>query len=207
MEKKAKSTEQGAGFAHLIGVRRNSDSSREYREREQDSLVARLKAGDRAAAAELVDVYYKQIFWFMRRLGHSSHVSEDLTQECFLQAWHRISQLREGKALSSWLYRIAANVSKLHWRQLKHREITGIEGADGAGGSEDDEGKVVYDEQLQRLNNAILQLPMKLRQVVILHYMQHLTISEAAEAAGIRQGTFKSRLNRALKALKKQVEG
>jgi RNA polymerase sigma factor (sigma-70 family) len=49
------------------------------------------------------------------------------------------------------------------------------------------------------------ELPRKLREAIVLHYMQHLTISEAAEAAGIREGTFKSRLNRALRALRKQV--
>jgi len=46
---------------------------------------------------------------------------------------------------------------------------------------------------------------MKLRQTIILHYMQHLTIEQAAEAAGVRKGTFKSRLNRALKSLRKSL--
>ncbi len=59
--------------------------------------------------------------------------------------------------------------------------------------------------QLGQLKNAVVRLPRKLRQAVILHYMQQLSIGEAAEAAGVREGTFKSRLNRALKALKKQV--
>ncbi len=205
MKKKAKSTEQGFELAHLINVKQSPDGSKEFWEQKQDSLAARLKAGDRAAAAELVDIYYKQIYWFMRRLGHNSYVSEDLTQESFLQAWNRISQLRDGKALNGWLYRIAGNVSKLHWRRHKGREVTGIEGIDGIDSSEADSVEIVYDEQLEQLKNAVARLPIKLGQAVVLHYMQHLTIAEAAEAANIRQGTFKSRLSRALKALRKQV--
>jgi len=61
-------------------------------EKRQDWLAAQLKAGNRAAAAELVDLYYEQIYLFMRRLGHSCQVSEDLTQASFLAAWQHIGQ-------------------------------------------------------------------------------------------------------------------
>lgn len=62
------------------------------------------------------------------------------------------------------------------------------------------------DEQLERLKSAVSRLPAKLRQSVVLHYMQQLTISEAADAADVRPGTFKSRLNRALRALRKHIK-
>ena len=144
---------------------------------------------------------------FLRRLGHDRQISEDLTQESFLQAWQHISQLRNGKALNSWLYRIASNVSKLYWRIHKGRETTSIEGM-GTDVAESSEGvcdRIGRYEQLGRLKNAVAHLPGKLRQAVVLHYMQHLTIAEAAEAAGVREGTFKSRLNRALETLRKQI--
>jgi len=71
--------------------------------------------------------------------------------------------------------------------------------------SETGSDKIADYEQLGQLKNAVVRLPGKLKQAVVLHYMQHLTIAQAAEAAGVRQGTFKSRLSRALKALRKQV--
>ena len=174
-------------------------------EKRQDSLAGRLRAGNRAAAAELVDLYYQQIYLFMRRLGHSCQVSEDLTQESFLQAWQHIGQLRSGKALNSWLYRIAGNVSRLHWRRHSSRKAVRIEGIDVKDSNDAQWSKIGHLEQLGRLRNGVATLPMKLKEAVVLHYMQHLTIAEAAEAAGIREGTFKSRLNRALKALRTQV--
>lgn len=207
MAKKAKLIEQKAGFAHPIsgpiGVNKRVKHLKEHR----DSLAARLRAGDRSAAAEFVDMYHEQIYLFMRRLGHNRQVSEDLTQESFLRAWQHISQLRNGKALNSWLYRIASNVSKLYWRRHKGREMTSIEGTGTEVPESSEAGCDIIGrhEQLGRLKKAVAHLPEKLRQAVVLHYMQHMTIAEAAEAAGVREGTFKSRLNRALETLRKMV--
>ena len=205
MKEKVKFAEQKADGAYLNNEQRRFGDIREDQEQKRHSLVIRLKSGDRAAAAELVDEYYQQMYLFMRRLGHDPQSSEDLTQEIFFNAWHHIGQLKDGKALKSWLYRIASNVSNLYWRRHKHKEIVGIEhvatpdvnpaGADEFG----------HYEQLEQLNYAVTRLPVKLRQTIVLHYMQQLTIAEAAEVAGVKQGTFKSRLNRALKALRKSV--
>lgn len=171
----------------------------------QDSLAARLRAGDHKAAAELVDSYYRQVYLFMRRLGHSSQVSEDLTQETFLRAWQHVGQLKSGRALNSWLYRIAGNASITYWRRHKVSVSAGIDGLEPHSGSGVEPDELERAEQLGRLRSAVVKLPVKLRQVVVLHYMQHLTIAEASVAAGVRQGTFKSRLNRALEILRKQV--
>lgn len=205
MQKKAELTEHKAVLAHLTSVQPNPGSKTKHTGQERDSLAVRLKAGDRTAADELVDIYYEQIYLFMRRLGHSTDVSEDLTQESFIRAWFHINQLRDGRALKGWLYRIAVNASKLYWRRHKGREIAGIEGIDVPDRNKTEGDIVELNEELEKLRNAVLRLPVKLRQVIALHYMQHLTIAEAAEAAGVREGTLKSRLNRALKALRKKV--
>jgi len=205
MGKKAQSTEHKVDSAHLISEQQSTEGDQEHLQQRRDSLAARLRAGDREAAAELVDLYYGQIYLFFRRLGHSRQVSEDLTQESFLLAWYHVAQLRDGKALNSWLYRIAGNASRLYWRKHPGGEPASIEGLDVADKKEAESDKVERHEQFDRLKDAVARLSMKLRQVVVLHYMQHLTIAEAAEAAGIREGTFKSRLNRALKVLRKHL--
>jgi RNA polymerase sigma-70 factor (ECF subfamily) len=203
--KKANFTEQKSDSAHPIKKLRELNKTKEHSEQKLDSLVRRLKAGDHTAAAELVDIYYKQIYLFIRRLGHDRQVSEDLTQESFLNAWHHIGQLRDGKALNGWLYRIAGNVSKLYWRRHKHKKTAALENIDVSDSTNTGHDIVEHNEQLEQLKNAVARLPVKLRQTVVLHYMQQLTIAEAADAAGIRDGTFKSRLNRALTTLRKQV--
>ena len=205
MGKSAKSAEQIGNYAHPINEQQKPESIQRYSPPQRDSLASRLRTGDHKAAAELVDLYYEQIYLFLRRLGHSRQVSEDLTQESFLRAWNHIGQLRDGRALNSWLYRIAGNASRLYWRKHAGSEPASIEGLDVADDNEAEVDRAGRNEQLERLKGAIVRLPMKLRQVVVLHYMQHLTIAEAAGAAGVREGTLKSRLNRALKILRKHL--
>ena len=206
MEKKVKLAEQEADLAYLNDMQRNLDGDKQHDGRNRDSLATRLRAGDRAAAAELVDEYYQQIYLFMRRLGHDRQASEDLTQESFFNAWHHIGQLKDSKALNGWLYRIASNVSRLHWRKHRHKEVIGTEGLEKQNHGRDEHKKIEYNEQLEQLKDVVERLPMKLKETIILHYMQQLTISEASEVAGLNQGTFKSRLNRALKNLRKNIK-
>ena len=198
-------TEQKADPAYPTYDRIHPEQCNVHPDQKRHSLVARLKAGDRAAAAELVDEYYRRIYLFMRRFGHDRQTAEDLTQESFFNAWHHIGQLRDGKALDSWLYRIAANVSRLYWRRHKHKEVVGIEIIDSAESAGDGYDRIGSYEQLEELATAVGRLPVKLRETIVLHYMQQLTIAKAAEALGVKEGTFKSRLNRALKALRKDV--
>lgn len=206
MQKNAQATEQKDGIAHLIREKTAAEQGGTGPEMNVELLARRLRRGDRTAAEELVSGYYERIYLFMRAVGHDRQISEDLTQETFMRAWYHIGQLRDGKALNGWLFRIAANVSRLHWRRHRGMEALdcddferphgGPNGLDGASGQ----------EESARLCQAVTRLPQKLRQAIVLHYLEQLTISEAADAAGVRQGTLKSRLNRALGALRKVME-
>jgi len=205
MAKDAQVAEQNEGSAHL-----NSDQAVVGRDRptgaqEDAALAVRLSRGDRTAAEDLVSRYYERIYLFMRAVGHNRPTSEDLTQETFLRAWYHIGQLRDGKALNGWLFRIASNVSKLHHRRHKDRPAVDIESIEPPSGGADGSSRAGDREQLGRLHEAVARLPWKLKQAIVLHYMEQLTISEAAEAAGIRPGTLKSRLNRGLESLREEV--
>lgn len=202
-EKKEELGKQAGHFAHPIGWKRTLESKEGRLQESRDSLVARLKRGNRSAAEELVDSYYQQIYRFLRRLGHGVQESEDLTQECFLQAWDRIGQLRDAEALSGWIYGIARNVSRLHWRRSGVRRM--VDSGDAEIADEHDFSGLENSEELAKLREAVVGLPFKLREAVVLHYMQHLSISEAARAVGVGEGTFKGRLNRALKKLRRMV--
>lgn len=174
-------------------------------EKAADLLVASLKAGDERAACVLVDKYHRPIYAFLRHLGHSWWVSEELTQQTFVQAWQNINSLKKSQTLNTWLYRIAHNASREYWRKNKKRiePNTGearviVHSRNGQGGSQ-------LAEEFDRVRQAVVKLPLKLRETVVLHYMQCFSIAEAAAIAGVREGTFKSRLSRALKRLRKEL--
>ncbi|MBP7051647.1 MAG: RNA polymerase sigma factor [Phycisphaerae bacterium] len=205
MEKDPHVTEQAADVAHLNSAEATDVPSDVSREQDVATLAKRLRHGEQAAAVELVDHYYQRIFLFMRAVGHDRQISEDLTQETFLRAWRHIGQLRDGKALNGWLFRIAGNVSRLHRRRWKGKNSVSLDTIEPPPGEIDGSVTAGRQEQLDQVQQAVQRLPWKLRQAVVLHYMEQLTISEAADAAGIREGTLKSRLNRGLAALRKEV--
>lgn len=176
----------------------------------QASLAERLQDGDHGAAEELAERFYRRIYLYMRELGHSRETSEDLTQEAFFRAWHHIGQLRSGRALSAWLFRIASNVSCEFWRKQHRRDVVNNERLNlvvpelSVGPGQDVQAGRL--EEMTRLLVAVGDLSWKLRQAVVLHYLQGFSISEAADAADIKEGTFKSRLNRALESLRNDFD-
>jgi len=204
MEKDTQAIEQTAVTAHL-STEVASVQPIPAPVEEAAVLAKRLRQGEQAAAAELVDRYYQRIYLFMRAVGHDRQISEDLTQETFIRAWRHIQQLREGKALNGWLFRIAGNMSRLHRRRLKGKDNVSIEIVEPPAEGIDSSFEAGQQEQRDLVRQAVQRLPWKLRQAVVLHYMEQLTIAEAADAAGVREGTLKSRLNRGLEALRKEV--
>ena len=201
----AQVAEQNEGAAHLKGEQAVVGREGQTGAQGDAALAGRLSKGERTAAEDLVSRYYERIYLFMRAVGHNRQTSEDLTQETFLRAWYHIGQLRDGKALNGWLFRIASNVSKLHHRRHRDRPTVGLEAIEPQAGGVDGSSRAGDREQMGRLHEAVAKLPWKLKQAIVLHYMEQLTISEAAEAAGIRPGTLKSRLNRGLATLRQDV--
>jgi len=208
-EKTEAMTEQKGPVQHPLGVQDKKPAVAQGNQATSD-LVGRLQHGDRAAAEELVDRFSHRIYLYLRQLGHGRETSEDLAQEVFMKAWYHLGQLRDGGALPAWLFRIAHNVSSQHRRRHYGREA-GIQEALQAK-AEDQEGhgiqedRVAQMDQLRSLQRAVEDLPWKVRQTVVLHYLQGFPISAAAQVVGIREGTFKSRLNRALVLLREEFD-
>ncbi len=194
-------------FERLLGVKDDNQASAQPKPA-QTGIVARLRDGDRSAARELADQYYARIFLYLRELGHNRHVSEDLTQEAFLRAWNHLGQLKDERALNAWLYRIASNVSCEYWRKHKRRENATRQkmALQTSTQHESEFQRAGNNEQLEQLQDAVTSLSWKLRQAVVLHYAQQFTIADAAKVAGVKDGTFKSRLNRALGILRKEMK-
>lgn len=205
MQKNTQAIEQKDGSAHPANQKVVPLHGERTGDQDESSLAQRLRHGDRAAAEALVERYHERVYVFMRSMGHDRQTSEDLTQETFMRAWYHIGQLREGKALSAWLFRIAGNVSRLHWRKHKHPDPVELNDVEPAPDEVDSAQQAGDRELFAGLHQAVGRLPWKLRQAVVLHYMDQLSIAEAAQAAQIREGTLKSRLNRALEALRKEI--
>ena len=169
-------------------------------------LARRLRAGEREAGRELVDRHHAAVFAFLVRMRAAPSLAEDLTQETYAKAWRRLGDLRETSSLQAWLLAIARN----EYRQWARRGSLEAQKLDTraprpvAGPTADE--AVLRDESERALMAAVERLDGELRELVVLHYMQGLSIRDVAAVLGAPVGTIKSRLNRALSRLRTEME-
>jgi RNA polymerase sigma-70 factor (ECF subfamily) len=171
------------------------------------TLLGRIKAGDKAACAVCVERYSPGVYRLALRLMQNEAEAEDVMQEAFLNAFKAIDSFEGRSELGTWLYRIAYNTAMMRLR--KHRpETVSVEETETA-----DDGSLVpsqlfdwcclperdfeSNEVRAELEKAIGELPEKLRAVFVLRELENLSTEETAQALDISIETTKTRLHRA----------
>ena len=174
---------------------------------DERELFTALARGDRAAAEELVDRTYRQVWALCFRLCGDPDRAADLTQETYRKAWAGLSGFAGRSRFSTWLYRIATNTF-LNQVRRPHRLVPLPEEAaamlaDPAPGAEEAAGDAEIGE---RLRHAVLALPKPQRELVVTHYWGEVPVAELAAAAGISEVAVRKRLRVALASLARALE-
>lgn len=136
------------------------------------------------------------------KLNNSSDV-EDLTQETFVRAYKYLQSYNPEKSMLNWLLAIAMNLcTSWNRKQLVTIPLKNLFHL----ATEDNVSKKALEQHyFSELKNLIHKLPHKERDVLILHYLHELAISEVGELLKIPTGTVKSRLNRGLTRLRNKT--
>lgn len=166
---------------------------------DEKELVCRAKLGDKEALNEIVDIYYDEIYRFLyRRMGNKA-AAEDVTQDTFIKFIKNLPYYKEKNKLKSFLFTIAINTSNDYFRRYKQElfflTLDNI-------GEEITEDKTLQKEDALIVREAVLSLPDIQRDVIILRFYHDLKIKEIASVQKVPVPTVKTRLRRALKALK-----
>ncbi len=175
--------------------------------READ-LIARIKAGNRSLFYELIQPYQRTVYAAAYSVLGNPTDAEDAAQEAFLKALTHIGQFRSEAKFSTWLVQIALNEARLRIRKDRKGLYSSIDE-----GGQDEEGdyfpidyadwREIPSETLQRkelkeaLQRALDALKPMYREVLILRDIEHLSITETAEALEISEASVKTRLLRA----------
>ena len=176
-------------------------------------LVINAQKGDKIAIDTIVSETYQELYYYVLKTVKNEDLAYDVTQESFIEIITTIENLREPAAFPLWARRIAYHKCALHFRQSK--EIIIEENDDGEtifdqlpDVSEDTLPEaVVEDEEFRTtLLNMINSLPAEQTNALLLYYYEKRSVGEIAEIQGVTQGTVKSRLNYARKAIKGKVE-
>lgn len=167
--------------------------------------IARVRAGDRDAYADLVRRYAGDAHRAAVFLGAGAD-AEDVVQAAFLKAYRALPTFRDGAAFRPWLLSIVANETKNAVRAMKRRRIDGEVTVDPAAATTDPQESVLSVERRVELLDAVRSLPDNQRRVVVCRYLLDLDEQETATVLGWPRGTVKSRLHRALRRLRSLLE-
>lgn len=166
-------------------------------------IIIRAQSGDREAFAALFEQYKNLVYRTAYLMLEESTDAEDALQEIFVQIYKSLSGFDPRKAtFTTWLYRVTFNYC-LNRRRKKHPFTLPLEEISPALKSEFP-GAQLADEEL--LQQAIGKLTDRQRAVVILRYFWDLPYAEIAQILDVPLGTVKSRLDLALKTLRKVIE-
>jgi RNA polymerase sigma-70 factor (ECF subfamily) len=146
---------------------------------------------------------------FLICLGFSRNTSdaEDLAQEVYLKAYKNIDTVKDLELSKYWLFKIAKNTCLDFGRKRRPYQLSSPESEIKQSDSSTPESQMISREKLRSLKATIQQLPNKQREVFILREYGDLSYKEIAEALKINKGTVMSRLIRARRGIRDQMEG
>ncbi|MET8158027.1 sigma-70 family RNA polymerase sigma factor [Sphaerisporangium sp. NPDC005289] len=160
-------------------------------------LVVRCQLGEREAFAELVRAWHGAVERYVGRMlaGHD----DDVVQEVWLAVFKGLPRLRRPDRFAPWLFTIARRAVMNRLRDAYARsEAEQVDDLPGR-----DEAQDVVDRET--LGGALAALPLREREVLLLFYLQDLSLDACAQICGVPVGTVKSRLNRARRLLQEEL--
>lgn len=166
-------------------------------------LARRVQRGHTSDLAPLVERHHSPLLGFLYRLtGGDRPLAEDLTQETFLRALRSIQQYQTSRPFKPWLYAIAVNVARDHFKRAETRYAVTLDDEDLMAAADPIGWEDTLENDSQRVMIAIRSLPVHQRETIILRYYQDLSLAEIAEVLAIPIGTVKSRLSLGLRQLR-----
>jgi RNA polymerase sigma-70 factor (ECF subfamily) len=170
-------------------------------------LIVRLQAGDLEALGLLYDRHKQLVFRTALAITGDADAAADLLQDVFLRLYRFIRRFDPQRPVEPWLYRMTTNLSYTWVR--RHRWLRPLEDVvEWLAG--DRKGSPPYmaeiDEENRFVQQAISTLPISQRIVVVLYYIDDLSLQEIAEILEVPEGTVKSRLHYGRQALKNRLD-
>lgn len=166
-------------------------------------MQAVLLQRDHQAFMELVKRWKQLLMAYFYCQLRQRETAEELVQEVFVKVWSSRNYQDQGQ-FKAWLYRVAHNILVDYLR--KQKILVQELGADHVGISHSPESELLASEEAKQVREALMQLPQKQRELLILSRFQGLKHSEIAEITGGSRNTVKVQIFRALKNLTKKFK-
>jgi RNA polymerase sigma-70 factor (ECF subfamily) len=170
---------------------------------DEDQTLVIMARHDTEAAGRLYDKYYSEILGYIYHCTYDSSIAEDLTSNVFLAVFRHLGRYKWRQVpFRAWLFRVATNEVRMHWRRKKRFKIVGFQIDDKEHSPEPSAGeRMAAAEEFRLLHKALLELQVKYRTVIILRYFEGKAIAEICEITSTKEGTVKAQLHRGLARL------
>ena len=166
-------------------------------------LLERIRRGDTSGAAELFERYAPALLRFTDRLLSDRSTAEEVTQEVFVKVISRAHQYDGRAEVSSWLFAIAANACRDRRRRDRRAIVVPLDGVPEPVQKGDGIESALSDrERREAVRRALAALSEEQREALVLARYHGLPYAEIAEVLGISVGAVKTRIFRAVEALK-----
>jgi len=202
---RSQAAKHAPGSGSAAGNSRDSD-----RDQSDDERIKATLAGDATAYESLVLKYQDRLFNTLYRITHSREEAEDVAQDAFVQAYVKLSSFQGKSQFYTWLYRIAFNISVSRRRKKRPvlsvdhtQEVSGNEPVDSRPSAQE---KLEQQEDVQAIHSALARLSDDHRCILVLRELEGCDYETIGEALDLPVGTVRSRLFRARKQLKEELE-
>jgi RNA polymerase sigma-70 factor (ECF subfamily) len=167
-------------------------------------LALRCQSGDPGAFEDLIAIMERPLLYYAMSLTGAQDSALDVLQEVWIKALRGIRKLKDPGSLRQWLYAITHGVAVDRFRRDYSRDKA--EAAQLNDFAEAEEPSFA-EEDADAVHQALGQLGVKHREVLVLHFLEDLSIAEIAKVVGCSEGTVKSRTHYAKRAMKEILSG
>jgi RNA polymerase sigma-70 factor, ECF subfamily len=165
--------------------------------------VRRVLGGDVRAFEGIVHRWQGPLVNMAWRYCRDRGRAEELAQEAFLRAWRGLASWRGESTFSTWLFALAANVYRNDLKRVPTVTVS-MEDAPEPTGPATQHNQLAERNQNESVRRAVLALPLRYREPVLLYYFHEMDVSAAARTLRLPEGTVKARLSRARALLRKR---
>jgi len=170
----------------------------------EHSDILALQGGEEAALDRLMDRHRAAITAFIFRMVGDASDADELAQETFVRAYFQIGSYRPKAPFVAWLYQIARNLCRDHFRSRAYKQRQMHQSMDGTFAELRIATEVIpqgLQERMEKVQSALLKLPVKLRESLILTAIEGLSQDQAATRLGLSTKAVEVRCYRARKEL------
>jgi RNA polymerase sigma-70 factor, ECF subfamily len=165
--------------------------------------VARVVAGEAEAFDGIVRRWQRQLVGLAWRFCRDRATAEDMAQEAFLKVFRSLGSFRGESAFSTWLTAVALNTYRSRLR-AEGPPLLGLDPVRAVAVAPTAFGQVHEAERAESVRRAVLALPPRYRDAIVVYHFQERDLAEAARVLGVAEGTLKARLHRGRELLKRR---